>query len=238
VIAGRRILVARARPGASELAARLRALGAQVVEAPDVAVAPLRQFAALDGALDSTAQNAADRRFDAVVFGCAAGVDAALARGRAIAVPVVAIGKQADARLRATGSAPRLFVPGACRDAVGAQAALLAGRLLLVTDEEGRPSLAAELRALGATVEVVPAYRTVRRWPADARGPFDLIVVPSSSAARAVFGGDAGAALRDARTIALGPQAAAAARALGATRVELAATDTIDAAVARAEELA
>jgi uroporphyrinogen III methyltransferase/synthase len=238
-LAGRRILVARARPGASELAAKLRGLGAEVIEAPQVSVEPPSSFVALDEALGRALE------LDATVFGCAAGVDATLARltttgrdvRRTLPRAIVAIGKQADERLRAAGILPALAVPGACREAVGAHAGLLrSGRLLLITGEEGRPSLLAELTALGARVETAPAYRTRRDFPRVQRESFDLVVVPSSSAAQALYGSEFGGGLIDVPALAMGPNAQAAARRLGVRDVRSTDRDTLDAAVARAKE--
>lgn len=243
---GRSVLVARARPGASEIAVALRALGAEVIEAPQVDIAPLPSYAALDAAL------ACVGTFDALVFGCAPGVESTLRRlgelehdVRALAeLPLVAVGKQAAERLRASGLLPKLVVAGACRDAVGAHSELLRdGRLLLITSEDGRPSLVSEVTALGASVETAPAYRTRRKYPrvrpdaGDCLGRFDLIVVPSSSAAQAIFGSEFGASLTQVPVVALGPSAEAAARRHGATRVAKSDADSIAAAIAKAVEL-
>jgi len=48
---GRRVLVARARPGRSKIGSQLRALGAQVMESPSVSVKELDDYSALDLAL-------------------------------------------------------------------------------------------------------------------------------------------------------------------------------------------
>jgi uroporphyrinogen III methyltransferase/synthase len=238
-LAGRRVLVARARPGASEVAARLRALGAEVIEAPQVTVEPPTLWSALDQALGRALE------FDAVAFGCASSVDATLARltttGRdvrkTLARAIVAIGRQADERLRAAGLLPAITVAGACREAVGAHAGLLrSGQLLLITSEEGRPSLEAELTALGARLETAPAYRTRRTFPRVLREPFDLIVVPSSSAAQALYGSEHGGGLINVPALALGPIAQAAARRLGAIDVRTTEHDTVDAAIAQARD--
>ena len=99
-LAGRRLLVGRARPGPSAIAAQLRALGAEVLEAPELEVAPLE-----DGSAARAGLEAALARLPscAVVFGCAAGVDAVVAattRGghaidRASVGPVIVSGESA-----------------------------------------------------------------------------------------------------------------------------------------------
>jgi len=233
---GRRVLVARARPGASQLAAKLRALGAEVMEAPRIDALPLDDTGALDAALDVMDV------YDALVFGCADGVDALLARlgarggdVRSLLLSVVAIGHAARDRLLARGLQPAATVEGACADAVSATM-LRAGRLLLVTSEEGRPGLVAELTMLGAHVDTVPAYRVRRTWPRVSRQPFDAVVLPSSSAATQLYTSEFGAALAGVPAVAIGPYTEAAAR-HHATHVVRAAHDTIDAAVEATREL-
>ena len=233
-LSGRRILVARARPAPSEIATRLRGLGAEVIEAPQIEVASLRDCTSLDAAL------ARADTFDALVFGCGPGVDATLRRlgelghdvRRLAGLKLVAIGKQAADRLRAGALQPALVVEGACAEAVGARAdGLRGGRLLLVTAEEGRPVLVAELAAIGATVETTAAYRTLRRLPRLGGEGFDAIVVPSSSAAHALFGDTPDDCLLHAPVVVLGPSAETAARGHGVTQVHRSALDTVSSAV-------
>ena len=237
---GRRVLVARARAGASSLATQLRALGATVVEAPSIENLPLDDTRALDAALAQLAG------FDGWLFGCAAGVDATMARIGALGldlrtlpyVPIIAIGAQAGARLRALGLTPAIEVAGACRDAVGTHASLLrSGRLLLVTGDDRRPSLVGELDSLGASVEVVTAYATVRCYPRVSREPFDAIVLPSSSAARHLYESELGGRLLDVPAVAIGPRTETAARRHGAQRIVRADSDDVAAAVGRTLEL-
>jgi uroporphyrinogen III methyltransferase/synthase len=235
---GRRVLVARARPGASHIATDLRALGAEVLEAPAITVEPLDDYASLDRALTALG------RYDALVFACAEGVAATLerigARGLDVRllppIPIVAVGAQARDRLRAAGLHPAVFVPGACRDAV-ANASLLTGRLLVLTGKDGRPNLVAELASLGADVEGVATYAVRRTWPRVFKQPFDAVVLPSSSAAAQLYASELGAALRDTPAIVIGPTTEAAARRHGAAHLVRAAADTIGAAVASTHAL-
>jgi uroporphyrinogen III methyltransferase/synthase len=219
---GRRILVARARPGRSEIAARLRTLGAEVLELPEVAVAPASDESSLSAALARTAD------FDAVVFGCAAGVDAVFGRTDGIDLPAIAVGRAASAALARWGVKPALDLDGACAEVLRAHAAELRGRrLLLISAEGGRSSLRSELAALDASVEAVGAYRHVSQGLAGRVPPIDLVVLPSSSAARAVLEQGAGDALRGLPMVAMGPRTEAEARRLGAVRVRRAAADTL-----------
>jgi uroporphyrinogen III methyltransferase / synthase len=235
-LTGRRLLVGRARPGPSAVAAALRALGAEVVEAPEIAVAALDDASALDAAL------ARQSGFASLVFGCAPGVDAtvdaATRCGQPLVLPIIAIGDEAAAALDRHRLTPAAHVRGACRDALADSAALLAGRLLLVTGDGGREHLQAELAALGATVEPVVAYRTVAQLPpelaarvtAPARS-IDTVVLASSTCARRVLGGPLGEALRDVPTVVMGPYTETAARDAGARTVIRAVRDEVSALV-------
>lgn len=226
---GRRVLVARARPGRSQIAAELRMLGAEVLEMPEVLVAEGPDTAAFVTAL------ACIEAYDGIVFGCAPGV-AAICETIAIDnPPVISVGPEATAALERTRITPAIAIEGACREMLEAHADELRGRrLLLVASDTGRPSLLAELERLGADVTVVAAYRYVHRMPERRLPPVDLVVLPSSSAARAVLASDHANGLRRSPIVAIGPTTEAEARMHGATRVTCAATDTIPAVVATA----
>lgn len=238
-LSGRKILVARARPGPSQIAAELRAAGAQVAESPVVSVAEVRDSAPLDRALSRLEQ------FSGVVFGCASGVSAVAARLEALGLggqrlgrrPLVAVGDGAREALRATGLEPAFALRGACRQALlDAGVALRSGLLLFVTSEEGRPGLLSELSSLGATVETVAAYRHLREFPKPFFVAPDVVVLPSSSAARALLLEDDGDGLLQAPMFAIGPRTEAEARRLGARRVLCAAEDSVASLVARVIE--
>ncbi|HVA80097.1 MAG TPA: uroporphyrinogen-III C-methyltransferase, partial [Candidatus Binataceae bacterium] len=195
---GRRVLVARARPGRSKIASQLRALGAQVMESPSVSAEELDDYSALDLALVQL------DRFDGIVFGCAAGVDAVARRlnllnlksDRSAGIAVIAVGEEATETMERTGRAPTLRLNGACHDALGGSAPDLTSKhLLLIAAAQGRPKLEAELEALGATVEAVSAYRYVYEFAHLDECLPEMIVLPSSSAARLVLTGEAGTSL-------------------------------------------
>jgi uroporphyrinogen III methyltransferase/synthase len=236
---GRRVVVGRARPGRSEIATRLAALGADVVEMPDVGVAPPASCAALDRSLVELSA------FSAVVFASAEAVTHAVARLGALAldvrslprIPLIAVGGPAARALRERGLLPAVEAPGACTDALRPHEALRRGRLLVIADDSGRPQLAAELRTLGATVDVVAAYRHTHRWLPVRGGAIDLVIAPSSSAALLLGDGPHGAALRPRRWLVMGPVSESAARRAGAGDIIRAARDDLDAVVAKAEEL-
>lgn len=213
-LVGRRLLVARARPGRSAIAAALRAYGAEVLEIPEVEAVPLNGASHIDAAL------ARIHEFRGIVFGCAAGVDAVIPHARTLDVSVIAVGAAAVQALARHGITSAVCVRGACQDALGEHAALLQnGPFLLVTSEGGRPNLRDELTRIGADVEVLTAYRYVHRMPSLPLPPIDLVVLPSSSAARVVLSGALGEALRGVPMAAIGPHTEDTARHCGARSV-------------------
>jgi uroporphyrinogen III methyltransferase/synthase len=236
---GRRLLVGRARPGPSQIATALAALGAEVVQAPEIGVAAPSSWEPFDRALAELGG------FAALVVASAEAAAALTARlgerGRDLRalppIPIVAVGARAVAALRARGLPPAVAAIGACAEALAAHDELRRGRLLVIADEDGRPQLASELGALGATVEVAPAYRHRLRWPPLRELRFDLVIAPSSSAALHLGDGPYAAALRPLRWLAMGPVSEAAARRLGVADVTRADHDDVDALVASATEL-
>ena len=221
-LAGRRLLVARARPGRSALAAELRALGAEVLEIPEVeAVSPV-------GASPIDAVLARLHEFRGLVFECAAGVDAVVPQAPPLDMPVIAVGIAAAQALSRHGITSAVSVRGACQEALGEHSVLFQqGPFLLVTAEDGRPNLRDELTKMGAEVEAVAAYRYVYRMPSLPLPPIDLVVLPSSSAARTVLSGDLGVTLRGVPMAAIGPQTEKAARHCGAQSVVRAEEDSV-----------
>lgn len=231
-LAGRRLVFARARPGRSVIAAELRALGAEVLEMPEVVTEALHGESPIDAAL------ARLHEFRGIVFGCAAGVDAVAARVPVLNVPVIAVGMEAAQALSRHGIEPVACARGACEEALRDHARLLQDQVfLLVTSEEGRPNLRDELTKIGAMIETVAAYRYIHRMPRAPLPPIDLVVLPSSSAARAVLSGDLGKSLGAVPMIAIGPRTEHAARHCGAQRVVRAEHDTSVSLVALAVSL-
>jgi uroporphyrinogen III methyltransferase/synthase len=205
---GRTIAVTRARPQASALAARLRALGATVVEAPSIRIEPLdAELPALAGydLLCLTSPNGVRRLFELV------------RDARALAGPrIAAIGPGTAAALRERGVEPDVVpdraVAEGLLDAIGH-----VERALIVRAEEGRDVLPKGLRELGAQAEVLAVYRTVPEpLSPDARAAAlaaDDLVFASASAARAFHA--AAGTLEGPRIVSIGPATSAAIRALG-----------------------
>lgn len=226
---GKRVLVARARPGRSQIAADLRMLGAEIVEVPEIEIADAEDSGAFATAL------ACIDAYDAVVFGCAPGVAAVRACIAIDKLRIISVGREATAALERCGVIPTVAIDGACKDVLDVHADALRGcRLLLITSDARRPSLFEELTRLGADVTSVAAYRRVQRMPAGRLPPVDLVVLPSSSSARAVLSHAHGDDLRHSLVVAIGPRTEVEARRHGATRVACATTDTIPAVVAAA----
>ena len=219
-LAGRTVAVTRARAQASDMARRLRALGARVIEAPVIHIRPL----AVDlGEVDVS-------RYDLVCLTSPNGVrllferlDEAGLDARALAGAKVAVigsgtaGALADHRIRAD-VVPERFV---AESLVEALEPLPVSRALIVRASEARDVLPDALRARGAEVEVLPLYETVAEPLAEqalaAARAADYITFTSSSTVRFFLeaaGGEAG--LSDAtRVVSIGPVTTTALREAG-----------------------
>jgi uroporphyrinogen III methyltransferase/synthase len=237
---GRCVMVARARPGPSQIAARLRALGALVIERPKVSIEIANDYSPLEQALRKI------DKYHGIVFGCSVGVRAVanlLRPGGAtlspkLNVPAIAIGREIAEVLEQAGISPVLRLDGSCRGAIAKAAPALAGkRLLLVASGKGRPSLVSELEAAGASVETIPAYSL--SYDRDYRPEHspDLIVLPSSSAVRLLLENGHGSSLANVPMVAMGPVTEAVARAIGAVNVKRCPADSIDSIVATVTEM-
>jgi uroporphyrinogen III methyltransferase / synthase len=184
---GKRIVVTRAREQASELRARLEALGAQVVELPSIAIEPL-DFVLPDlthyAWVVFTSVNGVTHFFDRGLV--ASGLDT-----RALgSVRVAAIGPGTADALSSVGVnadlLPARFVAESLLEAFPAP--VVAGEhVLLPRAETARDVLPEGLRERGYGVDVLPVYRTVRAAPDDADvalvrgGDVDAITFTSSS---------------------------------------------------------
>lgn len=236
-LAGVRVLVTRAAEQAGSLADLLRGRGAEPIEFPVIHIAPPDDSGPLDAAL------VAARGYDWLVFTSVNGVESALARlvalGRgpeALAGPLIAaIGPATAGRLRAVGLEPALVPERFVAEEVlaGMLARGVAGRrVLLARAERARDVLPEGLRAAGADVEVVVAYRTLPGRPdpeALARvrsGEVDVVTLTSSSTARnlAALLADDLPAIARARVVCIGPVTADTAREIG-LRVDAVAGD-------------
>jgi uroporphyrinogen III methyltransferase/synthase len=237
-----RVLVTRARQQASALSSRLVELGATPLEYPTIEIRPADDPRPFDEAIDGL------RRYDWIVFTSTNGVDAFWERlasagkdSRALAsLRVCAIGPSTAAALEWRGIVadwlPREFVTDSILDGFRAYD-LNGARVLLARADIAPPALAEGLRAQGATVDEVTAYRTVPSTESreqllaalEAR-QIDMVTLTSSSTARNLVEGISGRLdLLDGLTIAsIGPVTSRTARELGLQVEVEAVVHTID----------
>ncbi|HEV2179981.1 MAG TPA: uroporphyrinogen-III C-methyltransferase [Gemmatimonadaceae bacterium] len=241
---GRRIIVTRARAQASDLAARLTELGADVIEAPAIVIAPadpgpLRDALARLGAYQwvlFTSQNAVEIAWAALRD---AGGDARRFAG----VRVGAVGQATARALLDRGIAADVIPPRATAEglaeALRQRPDVRGTRALFIKADGAGDTLPVALRAVGATVEEVVAYRTIpdasgasAARDALAANGVDAITFTSASTVR-YFLHAVGSpeAIGLASVITMGPITSDAARSVGLTVHAESATATIDALV-------
>jgi uroporphyrinogen-III synthase len=162
-LAGRRVLVTRAAHQAGKLSEGLRALGAMPVEVPVLEIRPPEDFAALDAALEALPT------YDWLILTSANTVRALAARAAelsislrgATAAKVAAIGEATASAARSEGLqitlTPESYVAESLVAALSAQVA--GQRILLARAAVARDVIPHALRAAGAEVDVVDAYR-------------------------------------------------------------------------------
>jgi uroporphyrinogen III methyltransferase/synthase len=209
-LSGVTVAVTRARAQASGLAARLRELGAGVVEAPAIRIEPLPvELPDLSG-------------YDLLVLTSPNGVEELFRHvrdARALAGPTIAvIGPGTAAALRAHGVEPDVVPERAVGEGL---AEALAGRTfrraLVARADQARDVVPDALRAAGAHVDVVALYRTVPEpLDDDARAAAlgaDWATFTSASSVR--FFHAAAGTLAGPRIASIGPVTSAALRELG-----------------------
>lgn len=230
---GKRIAVTRAEEQSAGLLARLRELGAEPVACPAIAFAPPEDFTPLDAAIGRL------EHYDWLIVTSANGARALLDRMAALGKPLAAL---AGLKIGAIGPATAealaehglraSFVPTAyVAESILAEIGDVAGkRILLPRADIAREALAVGLRARGATVDEIAAYRTVPGSGASAlagvlrAGALDAITFTSSSTVRYLLDGleQAGISRAEARellagtaVISIGPITAATAQEQG-----------------------
>jgi len=157
---GRRVLVTRAAHQAGKLSKALRAAGLEPVEVPVLEIQPPLDRAPLDNALRQL------HTYDWLIVTSANAVRALAANGlpdQISGLKVAAVGQATAAAARKAGLAvevvPEIYV---AENLVEALAAQVAGeRILLARAEVARDVIPDALRAAGAIVDVVDAYRNV-----------------------------------------------------------------------------
>ncbi len=208
------VAVTRARPQASGLAARLRELGATVVEAPAIRIEPLAPDLPDLSAFDLvcvTSPNGAHALFERLG---AAGLDA-----RALAGATVAAIGPGTARALGEHGIRADLVPdrSVAEGLVEALGDVAVRRALVVRAREGRDVLPDALRERGAEVELLALYETVAEpldgATAEAAAAADYVTFTSASTVRFFLA--AAGALDGPRIASIGPATSAALREAG-----------------------
>ncbi len=166
-LAGRSVVVTRAREQAAKLAGPLETLGARVIAVPVIEITDPPDAARFDAAVARVGD------YDWLVLSSANGVDRFFARLEATGTPraalsgvrVAVVGDATADRLRLHGVEPDLVPDDFQQEGVVAGFAELgepAGRRVLFARAlEGRAVLSQELAGLGYEVDLVAAYQTV-----------------------------------------------------------------------------
>ena len=163
-MSGKRVVVTRAESQAGEFAARLRALGAEVIEFPVIEVRPAADYGPLDKAIERLEE------YDWLVFTSVNGVrffverlDRSAKDWRNLRARLCAIGPATRAAVEAlhlkVDIVPEAYVAESLVEAF-AGVDLTGRRVLLPRAAVARDVVPVELAKRGATVEVVEAYRT------------------------------------------------------------------------------
>ncbi|MFB3885262.1 MAG: uroporphyrinogen-III synthase [Thermodesulfobacteriota bacterium] len=164
---GKRILITRARDQSDEFAARLKKLGADTKEFPTIEILPPLRWEELDRAIDQL------QSYDWIILTSANGVRFLLQRMKErypslrfpASLKVCAIGPATAKELKKKGIpvdyVPKKFVAEAIVDGFG-KMSLQGKRILLARVKQARDVLPKGLERLGAEVDVVEAYRTVK----------------------------------------------------------------------------
>jgi uroporphyrinogen III methyltransferase/synthase len=240
---GRKIIVTRATAVGGTLAPKLRALGADVVELSATTIEALDSVPA-DRAVGHiqdydwlilTSQVGVRMFWDALRR---AGLDARALHGIRIAV----IGPATAGTLREHGLepdiVPKRFVAESLLESLKTQPSIASARILCATAADARDVLPERLRAAGATVDVVPLYRSAPNTTAGKLlshavegGSVDLVTFASGSAIDDFVTLVGIERARKTKAISIGPITTAAARKHSIEIVGEASEATIDALV-------
>jgi uroporphyrinogen-III synthase len=191
------------------LRSELEARGWTVIEAPCVRTERLADPSALRAAL------AALSPADMLVLTSRAGADAVRDAGAGVACDVAAVGRATAERARAHGMRVAFVASRPDGRTLARELPLPAGVVVLARSDLADGELPDLLRARGARVREVVAYRTVPGIDRDAlatlaRAGLDdvTVVVASPSAVEALASALGGTALGSARFVAIGPRTA------------------------------
>ncbi len=163
---GKRIVLTRAREQAREFSQLLAAFGAEPIEVPTIQIVPPASWEAIDGAVTRL------NTYQWLIFTSVNGVRPFMDRlhsagkdARALAnLRLCAIGPRTAQELETHGLTPDVIPAEFQAEGVIAaltQVGIRGSRILIPRAEVAREILPEQLRELGATVEVIPVYRTI-----------------------------------------------------------------------------
>ncbi|MEK7850428.1 MAG: uroporphyrinogen-III synthase, partial [Deltaproteobacteria bacterium] len=188
---GKRVVVTRAREQASDFVEILERQGACVVEFPTIEIVPPASWDAIDGALERL--EAYDWALFTSVNGVKYFIERLKAKGKDVrdlkGIKLCAIGPKTASEIEALGLrldfVPKEFRAEGIIEGLGDVKGM---RILLPRAEVAREILPDELTRMGATVDVVTAYRTMRPEGKTAEikdlfreGKIDIVTFTSSS---------------------------------------------------------
>jgi uroporphyrinogen-III synthase len=228
-LAGRRVVVTRPEDQGQELCQRLLALGAEPIQFPVIAIVPPEPDGPLDQAISRLAE------YDWIIFTSVNGVEQFWARltelrpwadedrrpGLPFPGKVAAIGPKTAEALRSRGAGVQLMPEEFRAEAILDEIGEVDGQYVLLPRADiARPALAKGLRAMGAQVDEVTAYRTIRGQPPrtafDAlRAKVDIVTFTSSSTVRNFVALTQDLDYGDPLIVCIGPVTAGTARELG-----------------------
>ncbi len=165
-LAGKLIMVTRARSQAGSVADKLKALGSKVVEFPTIEIQSPEDYAVLDAAIKNV------RNYEWIIFTSVNGVEQFFGRARHLKQPVselqtsrfAAIGPETAKRLEAAGVhnclVPQKYQAEGLLETLAVEN-MRNQKVLIPRAAKARDILPETLREWGAEVDVVEAYRTV-----------------------------------------------------------------------------
>ena len=164
-LAGIHVLVGRARHQASALSAGLKKLGADVIEIPFIEIRKPRSYKPLDTSLKALA------KYDWLILTSVNGVEAIAARMKRLRIPkknlkhiqIAAIGPATREEIEKVGLkvavVPQRYIAESVVESLRGK--VEGKRVLLARAKVARDVIPRELRKMGASVDVVEAYKTV-----------------------------------------------------------------------------
>lgn len=232
-LGGHRLLIARSRPGVSKIAEELKGLGADVINIPHV------KASMLEGSEQERfrSQLCCLETFDALLFTSPSAVEA-LIQGTIESdsdlrylprLPILAVGKGVEAKLRSAGLGCVAAVEGSCLKELSSLSSWLSGKKVAVfQSDRGRPNLIRDLKSLGACVDEVSCYRYESRYPRVVAPEPSIIIAPSSSSLKEITKRDLGFPLENLDLCVMGKDTLEVAEKLGFKKVYMAPTDSVN----------